>query len=69
MKIFSIFILISTASSIRSLNKSNQDQIISIAIRDAANELYTRHKIQFEILIYGNVSPHVHDILNGFRKG
>ena len=69
MRFFLIFLLISTASSSKILTKSNQDQLLSTAIRDVANELFTRHELQFEILIYGKVSPHVHDILNGFRKG
>ena len=69
MRFFLIFLLISTVSSSQILTKSNQNQLLSTAIRDVANELFTRHELQFEILIYGKVSPHVHDILNGFRRG
>ena len=68
MRIFLILILISSASSSQKLTKSKQDQLLSTAISDVAKELFTRHELQFEILIYGKISPHVQDILNGFRR-
>lgn len=68
MKIFLIFILISSVSSAQKLNRSKNVQLLSSAISDVINELFIRQKLKLEILIYDEVSPHIYDVINGLGR-
>lgn len=65
MKPFWIFLSIQIAFSTQKLSKIQNDWILSTAISDVIYELFTRHDLQFKTIIYGKVSPHIFDVING----
>lgn len=69
MKIFLIFILISSAISTKKLTEIKDDQLLSTVIADVINELFTRHELKFETFIFEKVSNHVYDVINGLKNG
>ena len=64
-----LIILLITTSCTDSSSKFKKNELLSTAVLDVANELFTRHRIEFEILIFDKVSPQVIDVIDGLRKG
>ena len=64
MKAFWILFSIQIAFSTQKLVKIQNDQVLSTAIADVIQELFTRHQIRFGTLIYDRVSPHIFDVIN-----
>lgn len=72
MKIFHLFlliILIYLASSFKTITKSEKNKHLSTAFLDVIQELYIDPHIEFDILIYGEVSPQIYDVINSIGKG
>lgn len=51
------------------LSSLENDRPLSTAFLDIIHELFNRHGIQFEIVIYGESSPHINDVIDGLRSG
>ena len=68
MKLIWIFFFIQIAFSTQKLAEVHNDQVLSTAIADVIQELFTRHQIQFGTLIYDKVSPHIFDVINGLGR-
>lgn len=67
--IFIILIISCTKVSIVSSRKTRNNQLLSEAFLDVINELYIRPRIEFKTLIFEGVSFHVHDVVDGLRRG
>lgn len=64
-----ILTLIRSATSANELLSIADDHLLSKALLDVTHELFTRHEIQFEIVIYGKSSPHINDVIDGLGRG
>ena len=49
----------------------NKNETLNIvkALSDVTRELFSHHEIQFDIIIYGDSSPHTNNVIDEFQKG
>lgn len=57
-----------SSQSFKKLTKLD-DQVLSSAFLDVIQELFLTREYQFNIIVYGNASPHIKDVINGLGRG
>lgn len=68
MKILFIFFILTFFTTLISTSKIQNNSEVIHALSGAIRELFVRNKINFDFLTYGNVTPHIRDVIDGLRS-
>ena len=49
-------------------SRSNDTQFLSSVFLDAIGEIFLRFHLEFDLVVYGKVSPHIFEVLKGIQK-
>jgi len=65
---FSLFLFFKFSFQFTKISQSNDTQLLSSVFSDAIREIFFRFHLEFDLIVYGKVSPHIFEVLKGIQK-
>ena len=64
---FSLFLFFKFSFQFTKISQSNDTQLLSSVFSDAIREIFFRFHLEFDLIVYGKVSPHIFEVLKGIQ--